>query len=390
MKLKRFLRNFFDGLGAVLVFAACVGFAYHWDPTRIYYKRLKAYFDPYRYEEIDPRLAPRDPDALIGIRDRSGADAVRTNIVKAIWGPYGYPVKAQPDAVVRDFLNPSGDAGAEACGWIRARYPKLVCMLDIYRKWRRLARLDQITVQITPDLVAKVAVFWPVAPKGTLVLFQEGYANTYHDQHRILEWLVAAGYTVAALNMPGYGDSVGMMPDMDDNPLRSFFTPPVVTINHVLAQGGVDRVAMVGLSAGGWITTALSAVDQRIRRSYSIAGVVPAYQQRGREWPLAQQYPPFVEAASILDLFVLGASPRERKQWQIYNRFDRCCYEGLRSLLWDAAVTDAVRRAGGGRFEVHIDETHARHKISRWALDRIIEDLDAWGSARKEGPNGRE
>ena len=82
----------------------------------------------------------------------------------------------------------------------------------------------------------------------------------------------------------------------------------------------------------------------------------------------------------MLDLFILGASPADRRQWQIYNRYDRCCYGGIRSKLFDEVVAEAVRNIGGGQFDVFIDETHARHKISRWAFGLILRDLEEFSA----------
>ena len=89
----------------------------------------------------------------------------------------------------------------------------------------------------------------------------------------------------------------------------------------------------------------------------------------------------------MLDLFILGASPAERRQWQIYNRYDRCCYDGIRSDLFAETTAKAAKNVGGGRFEVLIDETHARHKISRWAMEWIMRDLAELNAA---GPGNTE
>ncbi|MCG8512002.1 MAG: hypothetical protein MI741_22535, partial [Rhodospirillales bacterium] len=158
-------------------------------------------------------------------------------------------------------------------------------------------------------------------------------------------------------------------------PLRVFFSPLAEAINFALREGHVRHVSMVGFSGGAWITSVMAAVDPRIARSYPVAGVMPFYLRRDKEWPPNQVYPPLMEAAGMLDLFVLGASGVGRRQVQFFNRYDRCCYSGLRPLLYEEAVQAAVRQSGGGVFDVVIDETHARHKVSRWAFERIVTDL---------------
>jgi len=60
---------------------------------------------------------------------------------------------------------------------------------------------------------------------------------------------------------------------------------------------------------------------------------------------------------------------------QVFNRFDRCCYSNTKGKLYEKAVKDAARLAGGGQFDVLIDETHARHKISDYAMETILKDM---------------
>lgn len=371
-------------LGLLLVVSACLTVLYYWDPTRAYYKRFRM-ADPYRYEEIDPRLRAQDAAALVNVGTAASAKEIRQNLSLVIWGSTGRPLGLLPDVIVHDILKlngPNADCGNLSDPKTRR---KLRCELGIYRGWENLEGLDELHVSIGPEYAATIAYFRPIDANGTLVLYHHGYAGTFHDQHKNLERLVAAGYTVAAFNLLGYGDNscrgTSIWCDVAWGkfkvrlPMRLHFSPPVATINYALKFGGVDRVAMIGLSTGAWVTTVLSAVEPRITRSYSVAGVIPVYLRRGNEWPIGHQYPPLVKTATMLDLFILGASPADRRQWQIYNRYDRCCYDGIRSRLFDNVVAEAVRAIGGGRFDVFVDETHARHKISRWAIGLILRDL---------------
>ena len=92
--------------------------------------------------------------------------------------------------------------------------------------------------------------------------------------------------------------------------------------------------------------------------------------------PTLSRYKPLLDAAGELDLFVLASMGKSRGQLQIYNRFDRCCWRNRIGTLYESAVNDAVGRIGPGGFRVLIDETHARHKISKYALNVIIEDME--------------
>jgi hypothetical protein len=83
-----------------------------------------------------------------------------------------------------------------------------------------------------------------------------------------------------------------------------------------------------------------------------------------------------MEIANHLELFVLGASGGDRRQLQLFNRYDRCCFNGVRSQLYASAVTEAVSKTpSGGEFAVIIDETHVDHRISRLVTRTITNDL---------------
>ena len=133
---------------------------------------------------------------------------------------------------------------------------------------------------------------------------------------------------------------------------------------------------MVGFSAGAWVTVLAAAVDPRIRRSYPVAGVLPVYLRRDRETAPPQLDPTLLETVGYPDLFVLGAAGPDRAQVQIFNRFDRCCFAGTRGKLFESAIQEAISEIGAGRFMVLIDETHARHKISDFAIRVILSDME--------------
>lgn len=387
----RLARNAFDALGGVLVLAACLSALYYWDPTRALFKRLVA-ADETLYETVDPQFRDQDSMALVHVRDVGSLAEIRRQVIEVIWGETGLPVQELPDQVVRD-VDKRRDAEVKCpSGQFEPLLKKLRCEVGNYAGWDNLAGVDDLRVSIRSDAVgstydSSIAYFRPRNANGTLVIYQHGYAGTYHAQHRNLERLVAAGFTVAATNLASYGDN--NCPEKNQEPwclvssgtfvvpfpLRVHFTPLVRTINFALREGVIRDVAVIGFSGGAWIAAVMAAVDARITRSYPVAGVMPAYLRRSKEWAPLQNYPSLSRAASLLDLFVLGGGGPGRRQIQIFNRYDRCCYNGTRPLLYEKAVEKAVRESGGGGFDVVIDETHARHKISRWAFACILEDL---------------
>ena len=157
--------------------------------------------------------------------------------------------------------------------------------------------------------------------------------------------------------------------------MRVLFSPIMASIGHGLDSGDVNRVTMIGFSAGSWLTVVASAIDPRIKNSYTIGGVMPRFLQETEEIAPNQLYRPYQQIGSLLDQFILGADLPGRRQVQFFNRYDRCCNRNTRALLYRIHVANAVHNVGGGFFDVRIDETHPRHKISRWTLEAILDDL---------------
>ncbi len=85
---------------------------------------------------------------------------------------------------------------------------------------------------------------------------------------------------------------------------------------------------MIGLSGGGWTTNIIAAIDNRIKYSFSIAGSMPLYYRYGGSLGDIEQYIPqlYRDVAGYLDIYILGAFGKGRKQIQILNRYDDCCF----------------------------------------------------------------
>ncbi len=382
------VRMALDIFGVLFVLAAFLSVLYYWDPTRAYYKRFKA-SDEFLYETIDPRFLAEDPDSFITIRGQSDKIDTRAKLTRVIWGEAGIPLEAGPDEIVRDIHlaeNLPSDCPAREFAYTHLR---LECQVMKYAGWSNLSGIDELRTTVGPDYTASMAFFRPRVSNGVLVVYQHGYAGTYHAKHRYLEELIDKGYAVLAANHIGYGDNYCYEPTAKKVwcdvgwgkfgvplPLRVHFSPLVKAINYGLRQENMKRVAMIGFSAGGWLTSVLAAVDPRIVRSYPVAGFMPRFLQRDGERPPNQLYQPLFDAAGMLDQFVLGASGAGRRQVQFFNKYDRCCYGGSRGLIYKSAVAASVNKLGEGSFDVIIDETHARHKISRWTFDKILSDLN--------------
>lgn len=342
---------------------------HRYDPTRVLYKRLKA-DSVYLYDEIDPKFLETDPGSLLSIATPGDAAGLRGRLIDLIWGGAGFPATLQPTTIEWAIA----DAGLS--------------------KLSNLATIDRLTVDMGHDVRSMLYLMKPANhPNRKLVVYHHGFAGGIRDAGGVIGGFLERGYAVLGVSMMGYannsgfirsaeGESLNLHFDLDkiELPLRYHFEPLVVGVNHALRVGEYKAVHMVGFSAGAFFTTVMAAIDERIDKSYPIAGVYPIYLREGAEIQpeLASYYPPLLAMASYLDLFVLGASGAGRRQFQIFNRYDRCCYNNTKGKLYESVVADAVRGIGvGGGFAVLIDESHADHRISEAALEAVLADMEA-------------
>ncbi len=360
------------------------GFVY-WDPTRTLWLRVKRMKDPYRFEKINPRYLKTDPAKLITIGSPEDAVRVRGDLIDAVYGAAGLPLEELPTQIERDI--PLG-ANADPTNLGAA----------FYKDMENLAGIDRVTVTIDEKFghKSKFFHFRPKTGNKGLVIYQNGFGGTgtFHDKKEILAALIKKGYAVMAFNLPGVGENVlgetylprfgwyalhtWRLLDLVERPMRYWFKPITVAVNYARKAYAYDNIDMIGFSAGGWTAMVASALENRIRRSYPVAGGYPLYLRSGdeeKQSPQPQYYAPMIRAANYLEMFILASLGKDRRQLQIFNRYDRCCYNNTKGKLYEQAVKDALARAGEGRFDVLIDETHARHKISSYALDAILKDM---------------
>ena len=359
------------GLLVVLfvVVEVAVYLARTYDPVRVPYRRWKAE-SPYKYEEVDPRYLKTDPAKLITVHSAEEAERMRAALIDVIWGPEGLPRNKQPASVEPGYSDPA------------------------FEGMENLAGIDRVRVEMDHGIYSVAYHFQPLRANGRMVLYHHGYAGDVRDMAGLIGALVAEGYNVIALNFLGYGENwaygeiyypkwgwyettVHRLLNLEKHPLKFFIEPAVVAMNYAETLG-FSYTDMIGLSAGGWTTEMVASVDTRIRRSYPVAGSYPLYLRSNAEAnqsPPPQYDPKLLQTADYLDIYVLGAAGAGRRQLQIFNRFDRCCYRNILGRLYEPAVKAAVSEIGKGSFAVLIDETHADHKISEFGRAAILKDL---------------
>lgn len=234
--------------------------------------------------------------------------------------------------------------------------------------------------------------FIPQVANGQLMIYHEGHwAEGFITHKTFIQAALDRGFAVAAFDMPFYGmnsrptvevlgrdwtltqhGQIAYLEPEAGHPIRYFLEPVIIGLNY-FDDLGYEHISMTGLSGGGWATTLIAALDSRIQSSFPVAGSYPLF-IRGDDWGDWEQWEPAVyRLADYDDLYVLGAS--NGRQLQIVNRYDSCCFGGLRWRVY----YENVRERSGGAWDLWLDETHTGHDISEAARARIFEELEGEG-----------
>lgn len=318
------------------------------------------------FNEINESYAAEDVAALIGVRTPADAERLRADLIQFVWKGAGLPNRL-PARVEKNVGNPI--AGSE-----EVFYPTLP----------NLRGIDRLTVTMEHGLQSFVYYFHPVASNQRLAVWQQGHFDDLGAAggHATISYLLQQGYSVLALWMPMLGDNglssgfqvgtctVPAFGGHDDlacletatfSPMRYFVEPVAVALNHALSQEAFTDVAMIGLSGGGWTTVVYAALDPRVRVSIPVAGNLPEFLRTGPnagdqgDW---EQYASALyERTGFLDLYMLGAYGPNRRQLQVFNKFDDCCFAGVRFRTYLDHVKDAVAGMGSGDFNIFLDDS---------------------------------
>jgi len=165
-----------------------------------------------------------------------------------------------------------------------------------------------------------------------------------------------------------------------------------------LEHADPDRLAVTGLSGGGWQTIFLSSLDTRVRLANPVAGYSSF---RTRAWHLkdlgeAEQTPN--DLATLVDYTHLTAMMAPRPTLLTYNSKDDCCFESGYALppLVDAALPVFRLFDKADALRTHVNDDPGTHNFeldNRQALYRMLGDFFYAGDKRfdpKEIPSADE
>jgi len=334
-------------------------------------------------------------DRAITFQSPQDIAARRQALIRFLWGAPGFPSAKLPS--------------------IKQNIPSPVSALD------NLLRVDELHISMDEGEHGLAYHFIARRSNGRLVVLHQGHGCTFDDSasaagtnfgmQRAISELLDAHFSVLAVYMPHEipGDCLGtthhnaMLAAASatgaGSPIRFFLEPVAASLNYLQTKSDADRFPeyhefdMVGFSGGGWTTTVYAAIDPRITMSFPVAGTLPLYLRTGSSAGDAEQtFANFYRIAGYPDLYVMGAYGASRKQVQVLNRRDSCCFgekqhnaaqfgvswdEGIRS--YESRVQDALLHLGGqGSFRLEIDEESTGHMLSHHAIvDVILAELRA-------------
>jgi len=354
---------------------------------------------------LPPELKDYDPSGQIRFKTPAEADARREKLIRFIW-PDGLP-KTKP-AVTADLGDDvfSGDLkGVDAA---------------------RTARVDKLDADVGGyDFHSISYLIHPKTPPAQprLAIVHPGHGGRLPDDIRdTINHLLGKGFHVFFMHMPlvGWNRDNTVRPAADSiitvnhtgskahNDLfkkleptklaggaafRFFLEPVVQNVNHFTAahpnHGGI---LMIGLSGGGWTTHMAAAIDVRIGLSIPVAGSLPLYARAfsSGSWGDTEQFyePLYREidsddadkipdraagVASWLEIYALGGYGRGRRQIQVLNLYDSCCFSGDVYETYDDFLSKTVARLGRGKWGFVSDATHKSHVISAFTITKVLD-----------------
>lgn len=306
-------------------------------------------------------------------------DAIRADLTAFIYRD-GVVPDAPPDAVTEDIRH------------------------ELFVDVPNLRQIDVLRFDLDFGLWSKMYQFWPEDSNGHLILYNVGHGHTLSGGDHAVIWLIERGYTVVFVFMPLFGENpanvnveyegetywlrawhgdLAPIEERGGNVFHLFFEPLARMFTHATEAQGFSQLTMMGLSGGGWTTDVYSAIDPRVKTSYSISGSVPfrlrtsprdlgEYEQLGGH--------PFYDLVDYMGLYFLSAQGEGQRHRQLAHEFDDCCYAwGGRADAfrhYEASVRARLERDPvGGDFRIHLIPDLVDHNVHIEDLEIIDREL---------------
>jgi len=207
-------------------------------------------------------------------------------------------------------------------------------------------RIRKLRYEGYPGLWVPALLYEPTALRGKVPAVLN--PNGHHPGGKAMDYkqarclnLAKRGVLALSTEFIGMGE---LRADADHNRIGLLDLCGVagVGVFYLLMKRGLDlllahphtdpkRVAMTGLSGGGWQTALLSALDERVRAIAPVAGYTPVWQRKGCMEDIGDLEQVPADLCTLADFDTLTALFAPRPTLLTYNRHDDCCFQTRRA-----------------------------------------------------------
>tara|TARA_B110001454_G_scaffold159994_1_gene149404 strand:+ start:2047 stop:3171 length:1125 start_codon:yes stop_codon:yes gene_type:complete len=312
-------------------------------------------------------------NSLIHINTENDILELKNQLINFIWIDDDFPNSKLPDNIQTNISNP------------------------LYDDFTNLKRIDQFNIKMEHEINSISYLFIPESSNNKLIIYHQGHGGDFYKGKDTIQFFLEKNYSVLAFSMPLLGMNDQPIVDIPNigiikltshehlrflessnlSPIKFFVEPITISLNYLDENYNFSSYDMVGISGGGWTATLYSAIDDRISKTYSIAGSVPIYlrsisENRG---DYEQWLPELYQIANYLDLYIMSSYGEDRKFIQIFNKYDSCCFSGEFYETYENEIKESLFTLNHGDFDIFLDDTHKTHKISDYALEIIIQSM---------------
>ena len=258
-----------------------------------------------------------------------------------------------------------------------------------------LKQIDKFSIEMKHGLSSYVYLFLPETSNNQLIIYHQGHSGGFINGKSTINYFLKNGYTIAAFSMPLLGINNQPVVDLehlgpvkfighkqfqlletdDFSPISYFFTPINHSLNYLDDNYNFTNYYMIGISGGGWTSTIYPAIDTRISKSFAVNGSLPLFLRLNAEdvGDYEQFHPDLYKIANYLELYIMSSYGENREFIQGFNKYDPCCFAGLKYEYYEVELQQIISNLGKGNFIVISDDTHHEHKISEYMISLIHE-----------------
>lgn len=317
-----------------------------------------------------------DVSSLIHIQNHDDIIDSRIFLINYIWGYDTLEYDSLPDKIEKNISD------------------------ERFSDLKNLKQIDQITISMDYGVNSKPYLFVPITSNNKLVIYHQGHGGDFLIGKNTIQYFLDNNFSVLAFSMPliypnnqpvvileNFGnlilnshDDFRFIESENFSPIKFFVEPITISLNYIDKTYNFESYDMVGISGGGWTTVLYSALDTRISKSYPVAGSTPMYLRINDEKNLGdyeQTVPKLYNKVGYLDLYIMGSYGEDRRQLQIFNKYDPCCFSGTGFETYELEIKNLILKLEKGSFDIFLDEVNKKHSISENSLDIILKDMES-------------